>query len=81
MSVVTRPPKHSPATDDLWDPTDRPNHDCGSRHGYCMVYDAYWCPECDEWTERTCGGGGCELCVSRPERPSGGHLTSDLAAL
>lgn len=36
-------------------------------------YDAYMCPECDEWTEPPCGcdAADCEFsAANRPERPS-----------
>lgn len=32
-------------------------------------YDAYYCPECNEWTESKCDDKECQFCLNRPETP------------
>ena len=37
---------------------------------YCDIHDAYFCPNCDEWIESSCGDPECEHCPTRAARPS-----------
>ena len=32
-------------------------------------YDAYFCPECNQWLERQCSDEYCRYCKDRPEKP------------
>lgn len=32
-------------------------------------YDAYFCPECNEWGEKACEDPDCYFCQERPEKP------------
>lgn len=45
---------------------------CGSRLKHSERHDAFYCPRCDEWTERKCRDPDCEFCRDRPEKPSDG---------
>lgn len=41
-------------------------------HGGCAYsqrYDAYYCAECNEWSEDQCGEPACQYCGGRPETP------------
>lgn len=46
------------------------------KHGplvrYSEPYDAFYCPACNEWLEKTCADGDvCDYCSHRPARPWG----------
>ena len=45
-------------------------HGCGTVLEYNEEYDAYFCPDCDVWTEGACKDPDCEYCRSRPSKPS-----------
>jgi hypothetical protein len=45
-------------------------HNCVHPRKYSERYDAYYCPECDLWSEGRCGDPDCDFCNRRPERPS-----------
>lgn len=31
-------------------------------------YDSYYCPVCNEWTEKKCDDKNCEYCKDRPDK-------------
>ena len=43
---------------------------CGEALLYSWRHDAYFCPECDIWTDEPCDDPRCKYCADRPERPS-----------
>lgn len=36
---------------------------------YYEYFDAYFCPNCNSWTESKCGDTDCDYCPNRPEKP------------
>ncbi|NHM34038.1 hypothetical protein [Neobacillus terrae] len=36
---------------------------------YYEDFDAYFCPNCNYWTESNCGDLDCDYCSNRPEKP------------
>lgn len=45
---------------------------CTRCHGaliYYVVFDALFCPQCNEWTAVLCDDPACMYCRVRPERP------------
>jgi hypothetical protein len=46
---------------------------CCSNCKFNLVYyedfDAYFCPNCNYWTESKCSDADCEYCPNRPEKP------------
>jgi len=43
------------------------------KHGiskWSVRYDMLFCPTCDRWIEHKCKMPGCEMCESRPKKPS-----------
>ncbi len=40
-----------------------------TKEKYSEKYDAYYCEECNEWTEPKCNSDNCEFCPSRPDKP------------
>ncbi|MCQ6282567.1 hypothetical protein [Bacillus sp. EB600] len=36
---------------------------------YYEDFDAYFCPNCNYWTESNCGDPRCDYCSNRPEKP------------
>ena len=43
---------------------------CGGEKQYSNKYDAYYCELCNKWLEDRCADTECELCISRPNKPS-----------
>ncbi|CCQ94827.1 hypothetical protein CULT_2070011 [[Clostridium] ultunense Esp] len=43
--------------------------ECGAEKGYSVRFDAYFCPQCNEWLEEKCGDPYCDYCANRPNRP------------
>ncbi len=56
---------------------------CSSVILYFYKYDAFICPECNEWLEKGCNDPECMFCANRPDTPleaileSRNHLTQD----
>lgn len=50
---------------------------CGTNLVFCDVYDAFYCPACDVWTDRACGDRECPYCPGRSDRPSGTHTAGE----
>lgn len=46
------------------------NEKCNKDLLYNEKYDAYFCKECDVWSEDACKDPRCFYCVGRPEKPS-----------
>ena len=44
---------------------------CGEARVYYLVYDAFFCPECNTWLELRCADPACDMCACRPARPLG----------
>ena len=44
---------------------------CGAAAIYDDVFDAQFCPQCDNWLEPKCSDPSCQNCIARPERPLG----------
>jgi hypothetical protein len=44
--------------------------ECHERKHYSEVHDAYFCPKCDLWLERSCTDPKCSYCNNRPTKPS-----------
>jgi len=42
---------------------------CGERRVYYLIYDAMFCPTCNEWLELRCDDPACPYCLTRPARP------------
>lgn len=42
---------------------------CGAEELYYKRWDAYFCPECNEWKEKKCSDLECWFCPHRPDRP------------
>lgn len=42
---------------------------CGTEHSYNEGYDAFYCPECNEWISKICSDMMCCYCPKRPKRP------------
>lgn len=36
---------------------------------YYDDFDAYFCPQCNSWSESKCSNTNCKYCSSRPEKP------------
>jgi hypothetical protein len=36
---------------------------------YYEDFDAYFCPQCNNWTESKCSDPDCTYCPNRPEKP------------
>lgn len=43
--------------------------ECKQETKYDHEYDAFFCSNCKEWTERACSDPRCEFCSVRPEKP------------
>jgi len=43
--------------------------DCNGKILYFYKYDAYFCPQCNEWISIKCDDPNCSYCVDRPETP------------
>ena len=41
--------------------------ECGGKILYFCKYDANFCPQCNNWTEKKCTDPNCEFCKDRPE--------------
>lgn len=48
---------------------DESSHSCGARRVYYDDFDAYFCPECNEWLEHVCSDALCSYCSNRPPSP------------
>ena len=48
---------------------ETPCETCGERRIYHDKYDAFFCPQCNQWLEVTCGDPSCRYCAARPNRP------------
>jgi methionyl-tRNA synthetase len=44
--------------------------DCHELKTYHSQHDTFYCENCDQWLEDTCGDAGCPYCTGRPSRPS-----------
>jgi len=42
---------------------------CKSDLDYSDDFDAYFCPNCNEWAESKCSDPSCSYCATRPDRP------------
>ncbi|QCR33096.1 hypothetical protein [Lysinibacillus sp. SGAir0095] len=42
---------------------------CKANLVYYEEFDAYFCPECNEWTESKCSDPNCKYCPNRPYKP------------
>lgn len=42
---------------------------CSTKKSYNEQYDAYYCNQCNEWSEPTCDDPRCEYCTIRPQKP------------
>jgi len=42
---------------------------CNTRKKYFLDWDAYYCPQCNEWKEKKCDDPHCLMCKIRPEKP------------
>lgn len=42
---------------------------CSHFQIYYERFDAYFCPQCNEWSEPKCGNPACEYCSQRPPQP------------
>ena len=42
---------------------------CGCLQIHHDKFDAYFCPQCNEWLEVKCGDPDCEYCKDRTEKP------------
>jgi len=38
---------------------------------YYDDFDAFFCPQCNNWLESACNDSGCEYCSNRPVKPLG----------
>jgi hypothetical protein len=47
---------------------------CGHPRVYSYAYDAFYCPECDEWLEPVCELHDCIFCLNRRTKPSDNKL-------
>lgn len=45
------------------------NESCLILLKYDEIYDAWYCPACNEWAEKQCSDPRCEYCANRPNRP------------
>jgi rubredoxin len=43
---------------------------CGHTLHFSEIYDSYFCPVCNIWTENKCHDENCVFCKKRPEKPS-----------
>lgn len=43
--------------------------DCKFNLVYYEDFDAYFCPQCNNWTESKCSDPDCTCCPNRPEKP------------
>ena len=44
---------------------------CRTVAAYDGLFDAQFCPQCNEWLEDTCDDPECSYCRYRPETPNG----------
>lgn len=42
---------------------------CKFNFVYHEMYDAYFCPNCNEWAESKCNDKNCKYCANRPHHP------------
>lgn len=42
---------------------------CGQNLYLSYIYDALYCPNCNEWKEEACDNPNCEYCAGRPLKP------------
>lgn len=43
--------------------------ECKNSLIYYEDFDAYFCPNCNSWTEDKCKDSSCFYCPNRPEKP------------
>lgn len=44
-------------------------NECKLHLVYHEKFDAYFCPQCNSWTEKSCSDSNCKYCSNRPEKP------------
>ena len=49
--------------------TFKPCHRCNTKLKYSEVYDSFYCPTCEYWTERICSDRECSYCKDKPKYP------------
>ena len=42
---------------------------CKSNLVYYDIFDTYFCPKCNSWTESKCSDPNCRYCPNRPKKP------------
>lgn len=42
---------------------------CGGFSVFYAIYDAYFCPSCNDWLESKCGDPSCLYCSNRSDKP------------
>ena len=42
---------------------------CEALLAYYEFYDAFFCPRCNDWTEKKCSDPRCDFCPDRPDQP------------
>lgn len=48
---------------------DQRCNECNQIQMYYDKYDAYFCPNCNLWKEKSCNDPECEYCRNRPSKP------------